>query len=180
VTVRRIMASGWRWLLIPLLAVPLGLLLFQGLGRDPRSIPSPLIGKPLPALAGPTLDSGPFNDGSLAGRPAVINVWASYCVPCRAEHGLLRDLVEQHGDDLSVIGVLYQTGEDAARDFQEQYGGGWTELTDPDGRRALDLGVTGPPETFFVDADGIVRYRHIGPLTMDVLREQLAALGIEL
>ncbi len=55
--VRRVMASGWRWLLIPLLAVPLGLLLFQGLGRDPRSIPSPLIGQPLPALAGPTLDS---------------------------------------------------------------------------------------------------------------------------
>ncbi len=87
--------------------------------------------------------------------------------------------VAQHGDDLSVIGVIYQTGEDAARDFQERYGdGGWPELTDPGGRTALDLGVTGPPETFFVDADGIVRYRHIGPLTTDVLREQLAALGI--
>lgn len=177
---RRNGGTRWRWLLIPLLAVPLGLLLFQGLGRDPGSIPSPLIGQPLPALAGPTLDSGTFDDASLAGRPAVINVWASYCVPCRAEHGLLRDLVAQHGNDMSVIGVMYQTSEDAARDFQERFGGGWPELTDPAGRTSLDLGVTGPPETFFVDSDGIVRYRHLGPLTTDVLREQLAALGVEL
>ena len=174
------LGTRWRWLLVPLLAVPLGWVLFQGLGRDPRSIPSPLIGQPLPALAGPTLDSGPFDDASMAGRPAVINVWASYCVPCRAEHGLLQDLVRRHGDDLSVIGVIYETGDDAARDFRERYGGGWTELTDPGGRTALDLGVTGPPETFFVDDGGIVRYRHIGPLTTDVLREQLAALGVEL
>ena len=177
---RSLASSRWRWLLVPLLAIPLGWLLFQGLGRDPRAIPSPLIGKPLPALAGPTLDPGSFDDASLAGRPAVINVWAAYCVPCRAEHGLLRDLVEQHGDDLSVIGVMYQTGEDVAREFRDRYGSGWTELTDPGGRTALDLGVTGPPETFFVDAHGIVRYRHIGPLTTDVLREQLAALGVDL
>ncbi len=177
---RRLMSSRWRWLVIPLLAVPLGWVLFQGLGRDPRSIPSPLIGKPLPALAGPTLDSGTFDDGSLAGRPAIVNVWASYCVPCRAEHGLLRDLVAQHGDDVSVIGVIYETSEDVARSFQQRYGSGWTELTDPGGRTALDLGVVGPPETFFVDADGIVRYRHIGPLTTEVLREQLAALGVDL
>jgi cytochrome c biogenesis protein CcmG/thiol:disulfide interchange protein DsbE len=174
------LGTRWRWLLVPLLVVPLGWVLFQGLGRDPRSIPSPLIGQPLPALAGPTLDSGPFDDASMAGRPAVVNVWASYCVPCRAEHGLLEDLVRRHGDHLSVIGVIYETGDDAARDFRERYGSGWTELTDPGGRTALDLGVTGPPETFFVDADGIVRYRHLGPLTTDVLREQLAALGIEL
>jgi cytochrome c biogenesis protein CcmG, thiol:disulfide interchange protein DsbE len=180
VTVRTGLRSRWRWLLIPLLAVPIGWLLFTGLGRDPRSIPSPLIGQPLPSLVGPTLDSGQFDDTALGGRPAVINVWASYCVPCRAEHGLLRDLVEQHGDDVSVIGVIYETNEDAARDFQERYGSGWTELTDPGGRTALDLGVTGPPETFFVDADGIVRYRHLGPLTTDVLRQQLAALGVEL
>ena len=173
-------SSRWRWLMTPLLAVPLGWILFTGLGRDPRTIPSPLIGKPLPALAGPTLDSGPFEDASLAGRPAVINVWASYCIPCRAEHGLLSDLVAQHGDELSVVGVIYETDDDAARDFRERYGGGWTELTDPDGRTALDLGVTGPPETFFVDTDGIVRYRQVGPLTTEVLREQLAALGVEL
>ena len=63
------MASGWRWLLIPLLAVPLGLLLFQGLGRDPRLIPSPLIGQPLPALAGPTLDGGSFDSADLGRAP---------------------------------------------------------------------------------------------------------------
>ena len=174
------LGSRWRWLLVPLLVVPLGWILFQGLGRDPRTIPSPLVGKPLPALAGPMLDGGTFDDAALAGRPALVNVWSSNCVPCRAEHGMLRDLVAQHADDLSVIGVMYETDADSARAFRDRYGGGWTELTDPGGRTALDLGVTGPPETFFVDADGIVRYRQVGPLTIDVLREQLGALGIDL
>ena len=86
---RTLLGSRWRWLLVPLLAVPLSWILFQGLGRDPRTIPSPLIGKPLPALAGPTLDGGTFDAASLAGRAAVVNVWASWCVECADEHPLL-------------------------------------------------------------------------------------------
>ena len=178
-TVRRVMDSGWRWLLIPLLAVPIGWVLFTGLGRDPRLIPSPLIGKPLPALAGPTLDGGTFDSADLAGRPAVVNVWASWCSPCVQEHPLLLDLQRAHGDELAVVGMVYHDGPDQATQFLERYGdGGWPDLTDAKGRMAIDLGVTAPPETFFVDANGIVRYRHVGPLTADVLAEQLPRIGI--
>jgi cytochrome c biogenesis protein CcmG/thiol:disulfide interchange protein DsbE len=178
--VRNGLGSHWRWLLVPLVAVPLGWILFQGLGRDPRTIPSPLIGQPLPALAGATLDGGSFDSATLAGRPAVVNVWASWCAPCVEEHPLLLDLQRQHGDELAVVGLIYQDQPEGAHRFLEAYGdGGWPDLTDPGGRMALDLGVTGPPETFFVDADGIVRYRHVGPLTADVLAEQLPTLGIQ-
>jgi len=177
---RTLLGSRWRWLLVPLLAVPLSWILFQGLGRDPRTIPSPLIGKPLPALAGPTLDGGTFDAASLAGRAAVVNVWASWCVECADEHPLLMDLQRQHGDELAVVGLIYNDRPDGAHRFLDEFGdGGWPDLTDADGRMALDLGVTAPPETFFVDANGIVRYRHVGPLTAEVLAEQLPKLGIQ-
>ena len=92
---------------------------------------------------------------------------------------LLVDLATRHGADLSVVGVLYQDTAGGARDFLARYGdGGWPNLLDPSGQIAIDLGVTGPPETFFVDADGIVRARHIGPLTADEINRQLTALGI--
>ena len=94
----------------------------------------------------------------------MVNVWASWCAPCVEEHPLLLDLQREHGDELAVVGIVYDDASDQATRFLERYGdGGWPDLTDADGRLALDLGVTGPPETFFVDADGIVRYRHVGP-----------------
>lgn len=171
--------GAWRWLLVPVLAVPLGWVLFTGLGRDPRLIPSPLVGRPLPALTGTTLDDEAFTSASLAGRPAVINVWASWCAPCVDERPLLLDVARRHGDELQLVGLVYHDTPEAARTFLAEYGdGGWPDLADPSDRIALELGVTGPPETFFVDASGVVRYRHVGPLTAEVLVEQLAALGI--
>ena len=171
--------GAWRWLLVPLLAVPLGWVLFTGLGRDPRLIPSPLVGHTLPSLTGTTLEDEPFTSATLAGRPALINVWASWCAPCVAEHPLLLDAARRHADELQLVGVVYQDTADAALAFLAEHGdGGWPDVADPSGRIALELGVTGPPETFFVDAAGVVRYRHVGPLTAEVLDEQLAALGI--
>jgi cytochrome c biogenesis protein CcmG/thiol:disulfide interchange protein DsbE len=176
----RLVAAHRRWLLVPVLAVPLAWLLFTGLGRDPHLIPSPLVGKPLPALAGATLDGEQFSSASLAGKPALINIWASWCTPCVAEHPLLLDAARRHADGLQLVGIVYQDTPEAARRFLDRYGnGGWPDLTDASGHLALDLGVIAPPETFFVDADGVVRYRHVGPLTADVLAEQLAALGLE-
>ena len=172
--------SALRWLVVPLLVVPVGWLLFTGLGRDPRLIPSPLIGKPLPTLSGTTLDGTPFSSAQLAGKPALINVWASWCPPCVTEHPLLLDVARGHPDDLQVIGVLYQDTADGARAFESRHGdGGWPDVDDASGRIAVTLGVTGPPETFFVDREGIVRYRHVGPLTAEVLDAQLAALGLQ-
>jgi cytochrome c biogenesis protein CcmG, thiol:disulfide interchange protein DsbE len=168
-----------RWLLVPLLVVPVTWLLFTGLGRDPSDIPSPLVGRPLPAFEATTLEGESFSSDAFAGRPALINVWASWCDPCVDEHPLLLATAQAHADELSVIGVVYQDTVDGARGFLARYGdGGWAELLDRSGRIAVDLGVTGPPETFFVDAAGIVRYRHVGPLTEEVLAEQLAAIGL--
>lgn len=171
--------TGWRFLVVPLLVVPVGWLLFTGLGRDPRLIPSPLIGQPLPAISGTTLDGDTFSSASLLGKPALINVWASWCTPCETEHPLLLDAARQHAGELQLVGVVYEDTTDAAHDFLARFGdGSWPDVDDPSGRIALDLGVTGPPETFFVDALGVVRYRHVGPLTSEVLAEQLAAIGI--
>jgi len=170
---------AWRWLLVPLLVLPVGWLLFTGLGRDPRVIPSPLVGKPLPALTGTTLDGRAWSSASLRGKPALINVWASWCAPCVSEHPLLLDTARQHAGALRVVGVLYQDTADGAATFLAHFGdGGWPDVDDASGRIAVSLGVTGPPETFFVDAAGIVRYRHVGPLTPEVMRQQLAALGV--
>lgn len=167
-----------RWLILPVVLVPLGWLLFTGLGRDPREIPSPLIGHPLPSFSATTLEGGTFSSEQLAGRPAIINVWASWCPPCVDEHPVLLDTATRHGDELTIVGILYQDTADGARGFLARYGeGGWANLLD-DGSIAIDLGVTGPPETFFVDADGIVRARHVGPLTESEMTAQLVALGL--
>jgi cytochrome c biogenesis protein CcmG, thiol:disulfide interchange protein DsbE len=169
-----------RWLVIPIVVVPLAWLLFAGLGRDPREIPSPLVGKALPSIAATTLQGDAWSSTDLAGKPAVINFWASYCIPsCVDEHPFLVGLESRHGQDLALIGVLYQDTPDGARGFLARYGdGGWPTVLDPTGRIAVDLGVTGPPETFFVDARGIVRDRHVGPLNAESLAAGLATIGI--
>jgi cytochrome c biogenesis protein CcmG/thiol:disulfide interchange protein DsbE len=169
-----------RWVLVPLLVMPVSWLLFAGLGRDPGEIPSPLVGRHLPAFEATTMEGEAFSSDALAGRPALINVWASWCIPCVEEHPLLLATAEAYAGELSVVGIVYQDSVDGARVFLARYGdGGWPDLLDPSGRIAVDLGVTGPPETFFVDAAGIVRYRHVGPLNEQVLAEQLAAIGLE-
>lgn len=168
-----------RWLVVPLVVLPLGWLLFRGLGSDPREIRSPLIGQPLPSFSASTLDGATISSDQLTGKVAVVNVWASWCPPCVDEHPVLLELARRHADDVSLVGILYQDTPDGARTFLDRYGdGGWPTLLDPDGQITVDLGVTGPPETFFVDAAGIVRARHIGPLTAEVLAAELGALGL--
>ena len=169
----------WRWLVVPLLVLPISWLLFTGLGRDPRTIPSPLIGKPLPAIAGTTLGHASWDSASLAGRPALINVWASWCGPCVTEHPLLLDVARRHAGQLQVVGVLYQDTAAGAAAFKSRYGDGkWPDVDDASGRVAVSLGVTGPPETFFIDAAGIVRYHQVGQLTAEVLAQQLPRIGV--
>lgn len=169
-----------RWLALPVVLVPLGWLLFTGLGGDPRNLPSPLVGKPIPAFAGTTLEGDQFSSSTLVGKPAVINFWASYCIPsCVDEHPVLLDLVARHGEDVQLVGVLVNDTPDGARGFLDRYGQvSWPNMLNPDGSISIDYGVTGPPETFFVNADGVVVSRHIGPLTRAMVDEGLAALGI--
>lgn len=169
-----------RWLLIPLLALPIGWILFIGLGRDPSEIPSPLIGQPMPSFALDTLDGGTFSSADVAGQPTVINFWASWCKPaCVEEHPVLLDAQDRYGDQVRLVGVLYDDNPADALEFLVTYGdGGWPQTDDGDGAVALAYGVLGPPETFFVDADGIVRAKHYGPLTDAALQDYLAQIGV--
>ena len=169
-----------RWLALPLVVVPLTWLLFTGLGTDPRDIPSPLEGKPMPAFAGATLEGDHFSSADLAGRPAIVNFWASNCIPsCVEEHPVLLDLAARHGTDLQLVGVLVDDPPDSARAFLARYGQvSWPNMLNADGRISIEYGVTGPPETFFINAQGVVVARHIGPLTTALVSEQLVALGI--
>ena len=172
--------SQIRWLALPLVLVPLGWLLFTGLGNDPRDIPSPLLGKTIPAFAGTTLEGDEFSSTDLAGKPVVVNFWASYCIPsCVDEHPVLLDLAASHAGTLQVVGVLVNDTPDGARGFLDRYGQiSWPTLLNANGAISIDYGVIGPPETFFVDAQGIVVSRHVGPLTAAVVAEGLAALGL--
>jgi cytochrome c biogenesis protein CcmG, thiol:disulfide interchange protein DsbE len=167
-----------RWLLVPIVVLPLALLLSTGFGRDPRQVSSPLVGNPAPTWELRTLDGATLSSDDLAGTPYVVNFWASWCVPaCVDEHPVLADAHETYGDAVAIVGVLYQDSEEAARDFLERLGdAGYPHVVDPDGALAVDFGVTGPPETFFVDADGIIRDKQFGPLTDDLVEQRIGSI----
>ena len=158
--------------LIPL-AVFLALVVFLGKGLDlnPREVPSPLIGKPAPAFALPRLGDagGTLKRDELLGRVWVLNVWASWCVPCRAEHPLLVELARKRVAPL--YGLNYKDKADTAQAFLRQLGDPYTAtVVDADGRVGIDYGVYGVPETFVIDKGGVIRHKHIGPLTPEALQ----------
>jgi cytochrome c biogenesis protein CcmG/thiol:disulfide interchange protein DsbE len=167
-----------RWLLVPIVVLPLTLLLFHGFGRDPREIPSPLIGKAAPSFSLHALDGTTLSADQLRGRPYVLNFWASWCVPaCVDEHPVLLEAERRYGDAVRIVGVIYNDSPAAARTFLERYGdGGWPQLTDEGGRLAVEYGVTGPPESYFVDAAGMVRAKQFGPLTIAAMDQRFGAL----
>jgi cytochrome c biogenesis protein CcmG/thiol:disulfide interchange protein DsbE len=167
-----------RWLLVPLVVIPLGWLLFTGFGRDPREVASPLIGRPAPEWTLTSLDGETVSSEDLAGRPYVVNFWASYCIPaCVDEHPVLAAAHERYGDELAIVGVLYNDARADAEAFLARYGdAGYPHLVDPDGRLAIEFGVTGPPESYFVDADGILRAKRFGPLTDPLMADHLSTI----
>jgi len=163
--------------LVPLIVLPLAWLLFQGLGRDPRAIPSALIGRMAPAMVAVSLDGERVTLEAYRGRPVILNFWASWCVECIAEHRVLTEARDRYGERLVIVGVLYQDTVPDALAFLARYGdAGWPNLLDPDGRLAIDYGVTGVPESFFIDAGGVVRYKQYGAVTRAVLNEQVPPL----
>ncbi len=176
-------SSLWRplrWVIVPVVVLPLVAVLFVGFGHDPGVIPSPLIGKPMPAFRLAALDGSTVSSADLTGKPLVVNFWASWCPPCAQEHPVLLDMAKRYGDRVTIVGILYNDDARGAAGFLGRYGdGGWADLLDPTGATAVDYGVTGPPETFFIDADGVIRGKQIGPVTPDAVAAQLAGLGVQ-
>lgn len=167
---------NWRYWIAPAILVLLLVLLGIGLTLSPGTLPSPLIGKPRPALGLPALDGDPQRllDPRPA-RPHLINFWASWCVPCLHEHPLLMQLAREQG--VQIIGVNYKDAPVDARRWLARHGDPFAVvLQDRDGARAIDWGVYGVPETFVIGADGTVLYKHVGPLDRQVLREQIVPL----
>ncbi len=166
-----------RWL--PLLIVALlGLLLLAGvmLSRNPdrESLPSPLIGKPAPAFSLPLLhESGRLmTSEQLLGAPYVLNVWGSWCPACRDEHPVLTLFAETKR--VRVIGFNWKDEHEDALRWLEQFGNPfWLVVTDIEGKHAIDWGIYGAPETFLVDGDGMIRWKHVGPLSEGVVRDEL-------
>jgi cytochrome c biogenesis protein CcmG/thiol:disulfide interchange protein DsbE len=148
-----------------------------GLNRDPRLVPSPLIGKPAPEFSLGTLATPdtPMKRADLLGRPFLLNVWASWCTQCREEHPLLLEI--SRAGQIPLIGLNYHDELDAGRQWLTERGDPYRlTLFDPQGKLGLDLGVYGVPETFLIDASGVIRYKHIGPLTSEVLTQELQPL----
>lgn len=153
--------------LVPLIIfVALVALLFYGLQLDPRKVPSPLVGKPAPDFELVSLEDPDrlVNSDILRGRVSLVNVWASWCPSCRQEHGELMKIARDH-PDLQVIGFNWKDTRADAIEMLRRYGNPYVvSVFDPDNRYGLHWGVYGAPETFIVDAEGIIRYKHIGPV----------------
>jgi cytochrome c biogenesis protein CcmG/thiol:disulfide interchange protein DsbE len=168
--------------LVPLaIFVVLGLLLAYGLNLDPRKIPSPLIGKSLPAFSLTTVADPARKVGrdDLLGRAYLLNVWASWCVACRQEHPLLNELARNK--TVTIIGINYKDKREDALGWLGSLGNPYElSLADIDGRLGIDLGVYGVPETFVIDKQGVIRYKQIGPITPEVWEQKLAPLIKEL
>lgn len=165
--------------LLPLIVfLALAGLLFAGVQlarvRDPNAIPSPLIGKPAPDFALPLLHEPNRNvtRAELLGSPYVLNVWGSWCPSCRIEHPVV-DALAKSGR-IRVIGFNYKDAREDALRWLEQYGNPYEfSLVDLDGRKAIDFGVTAAPETFLIDAQGVVRFKHIGALTPEIIEREI-------
>jgi cytochrome c biogenesis protein CcmG, thiol:disulfide interchange protein DsbE len=168
---------SWRYLLPLALFIVLAGFLATGLKLNPREVPSPLVGKPAPAFQ-TTLVSDPtrrFSNQDMAGQVWVLNVWASWCVPCQEEHPVVQELARRKL--APIYGLNYKDKREAGLAWLKKLGNPYTEnLFDGDGRIGIDYGVYGVPETFIIDRAGVIRYKHIGPLTPDVLRDKIEPL----
>ena len=164
--------------IIPLLLfVGRALILAAGLNRDPKEVPSPLIGKPAPAFKLTRLDDAQqsIQRDDLLGKVWVLNVWASWCVACREEHPLLVEFSRRK--TVPVYGLNYKDARADGLRWLAQFGNPYdASLFDNDGKVGIDFGVYGVPETFIIDKQGVIRFKHIGPVTPAVLKDRIEPL----
>lgn len=163
------------------LFIILAVFLAIGLKLNPKEIPSPLIDRPVPDFALPLLHipEKKLGRANLKGRVWLLNVWASWCVSCRAEHPLLNQLAKQK--TVTIIGLNYKDEPENAKRWLKMLGNPYNaSVMDQDGRIGIDFGVYGVPETFVIDKKGIIRHKHTGPLTKDDISGSLLPMIQEL
>lgn len=164
-----------RWIMVLPLAVFLlvAVFLYRGLYLDPAELPSAMIGKPFPAFALPNVQGDrQLTEADLKGKPALVNVWATWCISCKVEHPVLNKLAQQ---GVLIYGVNYKDiNADALKWLAEFHNPYQMDIRDEQGTLGLDLGVYGAPETFFIDAKGIIRDKYVGVIDETVWREKLA------
>jgi len=161
--------------------VGLVLLFIFGLHNDPKLVPSPFIDKPVPTFELPALrdENVTLSSAMMTGNVALLNIWATWCIPCRQEHPLLVDLAATN--NVKIYGLNYKDVRTDAIAWLEKLGDPYEQVYfDEAGNTGINLGVYGVPETFVLDASGIVRYKHIGPLTADNIRDVILPVITEL
>ena len=164
-------------LFIPLVVFAvLSLFLFKGLDRDPTKLPSALVGEPFPEFVLPSLANQQqmLTERNLGSKVVLVNVWATWCFACRIEHPMLNQLAS---NGVSIIGLNYKDQNDKALQWLEQRGNPYLfNIVDAEGSLGFDLGVTGAPETYLVDAQGIIRYRRVGVVDQRIWDDEISSL----
>ena len=169
------------------LLIPLGVFavlvvfLAIGLTRDPREVPSPLIGKAAPAFVAPRLQAPEqtFSGKDMLGKVWLLNVWASWCVACREEHPVLMAFAKTK--TLPVVGLDYKDKPADGLKWLARFGDPYDlSVTDQDGRIGINFGVYGVPETFLIDKQGVIRHKHVGAITEEALKNTILPLAREL
>ena len=164
-------------LFLPLLIfIVLAVVLYWGLERDPNAMPSALIDRPMPAFTLPALDADKslVDEQLFTGKVTLLNVWATWCPSCRIEHPYLAELAAQ---GVPIIGLNYKDDDEKARSWLLRYGNPYQlVIADHQGVLGLDLGVFGAPETYLIDSEGIIRFKHVGVLNERVWQGKMAPL----
>ena len=170
-----------RYSLPLLLFIGLVILFVFGLQNDPSKVPSPLIDKPAPTFNLPTVNNPVqiLNINDIKGEVSLINVWASWCAACLEEHPLLVNISKSF--DLPIYGLNYKDTRDKAIEWLNKHGDPYRESAfDEDGKTGIEYGVYGVPETFILDKQGIIRYKHIGPIRPEDMSDIILPLVSEL
>lgn len=164
-------------LVLLVIIIPTMALLYFSLTRDPRALPSTLVGKAAPTFSLETLDGKTVSLTSERGTALIVGFWATWCGPCLGEHRLIQQFQKPaEAAGIQFYSILYEDTPDNARAFIKRYGKAAPILVDPKLATAINYGVAGVPETFFIDRQGVILYKHAGVLTADLLFEKMKQL----